>query len=125
MREHSEQELRNKLSALGSEEELNALLLQLQNDDLQSDDRYTEAYIRMRSQRGYGAHRIIQELQQRGISRSMAQQIIDQSEIDWGDLAKQAYAKKFGTKKPENFNDQQKRKKYLFDRGFQAFDWLE
>lgn len=124
IREHSVFELRNKLKAFGSDEDLDALFHQLQADNYQSDERYAAAYVRSRSNRGYGPHRILMELEQRGVSRELARTAVDEAEVDWDELAKAAYEKKFGGIKPKDYKDQQKHRKFLFDRGFKQFDFI-
>lgn len=118
IREHSVFELKRKLAASGSPEELDVLLSRLQADNLQSDKRYAEAYVRMRSQRGYGPKRIVMELGQRGVSSDLIQQALSAAEIDWDELEQATYQKKYGIKPIRDFKEKQKRLKYLFDRGF-------
>ena len=43
------------------------MLDELEQENLLSDARYTEAYIRQRGARGYGPDRIRQELRQKGV----------------------------------------------------------
>ena len=66
-REHSQLELRKKLVAKGfADDEVDELLLRLHEENLQSDERYAESYVRQRVDKGYGPIRIRQELRQKG-----------------------------------------------------------
>ena len=69
MREHSNIQLINKLKNKGFEADIvNNVLEDLRNSGFQSDERYTEEYIRYRQNSGYGLEKIIYELKSNGIS---------------------------------------------------------
>ena len=71
-REHSEQELQQKLQARGyGPEAVGEVLVGLKTAGMQDDVRYTEAYIRSRVAKGYGPVRISRELYERGIPRHL------------------------------------------------------
>ena len=53
-REHSQRELRTKLERRFPPEQVDETLQTLAAEGLQSDSRFAEAYVRQRSQRGYG-----------------------------------------------------------------------
>ena len=58
-----------------SREEIDAAIKQLKEEGLQSDQRFTEAYIRMRARRGFGPQRIELELRERGIEDEMIEEL--------------------------------------------------
>ena len=63
MREYSNIQLINKLKNKGFEADIvNNVLEDLRNSGFQSDERYTEEYIRYRQNSGYGLEKIIYEL---------------------------------------------------------------
>jgi regulatory protein len=67
-REHSQLELRQKMQRKGHEHDLiEAILDYLQERDMQSDERYTESFIRSRVIRLQGPMKILAQLSQRGI----------------------------------------------------------
>ena len=71
-REHSRAELVAKLIGRSFDvSEIDAALDILENEHLLSDERFAQAYVRMRSRKGFGPIRIRQELQERGISREL------------------------------------------------------
>jgi regulatory protein len=119
IREHSTKELQRKLRQRGYESVLIAQeLAQLASEDLQSDVRFTEAYVRMRAQRGYGPLRIQQELLQRGIAEDLIDQFIKPSQAEWFDNLVKVRKKKFGLVYPRDFAEQAKQKRFLQYRGF-------
>ncbi len=118
-REHSAFELRKKLTKAEFEDaEIENVLQQLIEKNLQSDRRYTEAYINSRSNRGFGLQRIRQELTQRGVNADDIQSVLATLEIDWFALATKARHKRFGEQKPDDFNDRAKQQRFLYYRGF-------
>ena len=72
-REHSRAELAKKLSAHGTQEEIDSVLNSLQDAKLLSDQRFAAAFIRSRAER-FGAGRLRQELRQRGVEDSLVEQ---------------------------------------------------
>ena len=85
---------------------------------LQSDDRFTEAYIHSRIQRGYGPVRIRQELRERRVSGDLIDQYVDVSEFNWKQHALQVREKKFGHSLPSSYKDKAKQSRFLQYRGF-------
>lgn len=69
-REHSRNELHDKLKRKYAEHEalFSEVLDQLEEDKLLSDDRFTEAYVRYRRNRGFGPLLIAQELRHKGVN---------------------------------------------------------
>jgi len=113
IREHSSLELRNKL--LRKEFDLAVIekvIIQLQLDNLQSDERFAESYIRMRTGKGFGPFKIQHELQQRGIVRKLS------GDSAWISKACHAREKRFGQNLPENKRELAKQFRFLESRGF-------
>jgi len=77
-REHSEQELRQKLKSReyaydAIEEAVQSLL----RDGLLSDERFTESYVNHRYNAGMGPVKIRYELRQKGVSDALAEEYIE------------------------------------------------
>ena len=72
MREHSQFQIYNKLvnKNLGLDL-INKVLKDLQDAGFQSDERYTQEYIRYRQNTGYSSRKIIYELESNGISSEL------------------------------------------------------
>jgi len=118
-REHSVFELTRKLQQKDFPSELiSEVIERLVADNLLSDERYAEAYVRMRSARGYGLQRIRMEIQERGVASELISDAIAQCEIDWHALALEVRNKKFGEQQPADFALRTKQMKFLEYRGF-------
>ena len=119
-REHSRLELKNKLENRGFEEIIVFRLLDsLENENLLSDKRFARSFIENRSLTGYGPNRIRFELVNRGVSRAIANDLIEEANIDWSQCSLDLIQKRFGIDKPNNFSDWAKRARYLKQRGFE------
>lgn len=118
-REHSLTELQQKLAqADHTDAEIEATLNWLLEHDLQSDQRFAEAFVRSRSQRGYGAIRIKQEMKQRGVADDLINTTFKTADIDWFALALEVRCKRFGEQMPDDFKERSKQLRFLQYRGF-------
>jgi len=118
-REHSIGELERKLSARGLEgEDVHAVIDKLRSEGLQSDERFTEAFVHSRIDRGYGPLRISQELKQRGICNNLISRYLYAEENDWWQRAGKIREKRFGKAIPEDIKDRAKQSRFLQSRGF-------
>jgi len=118
-REHSVFELTRKLQQKDFPSELiQEVIERLVADNLLNDERYAEAYVRMRSARGFGLQRIRMEMKERGIASELISDAIEQSEIDWNALALEVRNQKFGEQPAEEFSLRAKQMKFLQYRGF-------
>ena len=122
-REHSVKELATKLASREVASGLiESVITRLIDERLQSDERYAEVYIRLRSDKGFGPLRIKVELRERGIDDALIaaqfRQADDEGEIDWFELAAAAYAKKYGAKPIEDIKERAKRMRFMQYRGF-------
>lgn len=118
-REHSAFELTRKLLTAGFDtEEITLTIEQLQQTNLQSDERFAEAYIRSRAERGYGSIRIKNELKERGVASDIITTSLQQADIDWFALAANVRSKRFGEQNPDEFKSRAKQQRFLQYRGF-------
>lgn len=123
-REHAQAELRLKLAHKGAEPgAIDAVLVLLEEQGLQSDQRFAEVYARSRSQRGYGPHRIRQELRQKGVAQEWIEPALEP--IDWAQQANQVRMKKYGTQSPTNWSEKARQQRFLQQRGFalEGIEW--
>lgn len=117
-REHSRFELKLKLKRHSQDdEEIERLLDVLEENNYLSEIRFVEAFINARINKGYGPNFIMQALNARGISKELSQQGLAK-EFDWNTITYEAYKKKYGDTKPENFAEKAKRQRFLQSRGF-------
>jgi len=118
-REHSQQELQRKLLDRGFEaDEVRADLTRLAEEGLLSDERFTEAFINSRLQRGSGPVKIAMELQQKGVSEQLVQDYLDERDPQWVRSAIEVKIKKFGEAPPEDFKERARQMRFLQYRGF-------
>ena len=120
-REHSKKELFNKLfKRVNDLELLNQEIDRLANEGLQSDERFSETYIRSKTQAGYGPIKIKMELAQRGISNNFLDKKFSELEINWEKEINDLLLKKF-PKTKYNFKEEKTKVKainFLQRRGF-------
>lgn len=120
-REHLRAELALKLrKRFGAEAEaqIEDTLDQLVEENLLSDHRFAESYVRQRCGKGYGPDRIRQELRQKGVSSELLQLVMEEAEVDWVEVAREVRLKKFGAVIPDDFKDKAKQLRFLNYRGF-------
>lgn len=123
-REHSQAELRRKLSARGyPQADIEAALTDLAEQGLQDDARFAESYVRSRYQRGQGSRKITAALYERGVAGELVQRAVYENQLDWQALAAEVYAKKYPAAKSLaggtlSATEQAKRARFLRQRGF-------
>lgn len=120
MREHSAKELREKLSRKYSQwpELVESVVDRLATESLQSDGRFTSAFVAMRQRQGKGSQLIRLELRERGIDSDLIAQYLDESDASWGELACVARIKRFGSAVPGDQRERTKQMRFLQARGF-------
>ena len=85
-REHSFFELKQKLKNKFPEvdrELLLQVLAQLREENLQSDQRFTESWVRYRKSRGFAYHHIRVDLASRRVDESLINQYLFEDDSDW------------------------------------------
>lgn len=118
-REHSRRELKQKLKKRFNDETLiEEQLDRLSDENLQSDARFAESFLRQRLSRGHGPVRIRQEMRQKGISDTEIEMAMAAEQPDWCDLAEAAYRRKFGKLPPDDIKDKARRSRFMQYRGF-------
>lgn len=117
-REHSRQELLDKLCRRFEQPLAKAAVEGLRADGLQCDRRFAEAYVRQRSQRGYGPLRIRQELRQRGVDDTDVAAAFDNNELDWHVLLADLIERKYGSLAARDIKEKARRQRFLQYRGF-------
>lgn len=118
-REHSRVELKKKLLLKDFlPDEIDSALDKLAKDDLQSDDRFAQNYVRYRQQLGFGPKRIELELRARGISENLIEHYVDARNTEWKKQIKSLWRKKFS----DTLKNQQQQFRFLLYRGYAAED---
>lgn len=118
-REHSRDELQQKLTTRGFGVDLvEAVIDDLAAENLQSDERFTEAYVNERSGKGYGPLRIKQVLRNRGIDDHLVDQYLDPNDPAWTRLAAEVANRRFGMIESGDRHTYAKAVRFLQQRGF-------
>lgn len=118
-REHASAELREKLSRRFHDRTLiDEVLKRLTEQDLLSDERFAEAFVRMRIGQGKGPLRIVQELKQKRVSEALIDGCLVQAEADWFALAQEVCERRFGATPAIDLKDKARRMRFLQYRGF-------
>ena len=117
-REHSRREMLRKLQQRGASAAMcEATLDQLEEDGLLSDERFCEAYIHARSQRGIGPQR----LREGGVAEHLVESRLQATQWDWADSAQQVFAKRFPEGPARDPKERAKQLRFMQYRGFADF----
>jgi regulatory protein len=131
-REHSQKELRGKLSKRFSSKVVDEVLQELLGTGLLSDRRFAETLIRVRFSRGYGPLYISQELSAKGVDKELAQECLSVYKDRWLISAKDVVNRKKsgpstqldieggGNRDSDSFTLNAKHARFLCQRGFSA-----
>ncbi len=119
-REYGHQELIDKLAAAGYEAGIAATAVSdLRDENLQSDQRFSESFVQSRINQGKGPVRIRQELKERGIRSDVVDVALEEAAEDWFALAAEIRVKKFGPDVPGEFKEKARQMRFLQYRGFE------
>ncbi|OUR84712.1 hypothetical protein A9Q77_01270 [Marinomonas sp. 42_23_T18] len=121
-REHSQHELKQKLLLRFKDNpnEIDTVTTTLILDNYQSDQRFCEAFIRYRQQKGYGKVRIASELRQKEVDSELMEECFTNADVDWFELALKLKINKFGEQVSKEFVIKSKQYRYLQYRGFSS-----
>ncbi len=115
-----QQKLAQKFPHLDGDEVILPALERLREEDLQSDARFLESYVRHRMLAGMGPLRIDMELVQKGVGSRHARAAIYHEDNDWIALCREAMEKRFSEAPPADMAEKQKRYQFLQQRGFDS-----
>ncbi|MBX2807239.1 MAG: recombination regulator RecX [Cellvibrionaceae bacterium] len=118
-REHSRYELQQKLLKKAYLlKDIDRVLDKLSLQDYQSDERFTEMYVRSRINAGDGPFKIKIALRQKGICDSLSLAIFDRLAVDWMEKAQRLKQRKFGDAYIQDGYTLAKQMRYLKNKGF-------
>lgn len=119
-REHGLSELTRKLTTFGFNADVaQDAVAQLVDDGLQSDERFTEAFVRSRINQGKGPARIRADLREKGIGDAVISVGLQEAEQDWYELALSVRLRKFGADAPGDYKEKARQIRFLQSRGFE------
>ena len=120
-REHSVEELRQKLVQRGFESQaVDSVLADLKERGDISDVRFAETMISHRAKSGYGPAYIRQELRKKGITSDLVASALDSADICWRELATLKYTARFAGESILDYKEWTRRASYLKRRGFDS-----
>lgn len=120
-REHSRYELQCKLREkfdTPSDALIASVLDRLAADNLLSNTRFAESYVRSRVSRGYGPLYIRHQLRQRQLDSVLIDQVLSFDEQDWTDVLADALAKKIAEVPQRGSKQWLKLQRFSQSRGF-------
>lgn len=118
-REHSQTELRKKLSDLEiSADIIDETIKKFAEKDIQSDLRFAEAVVRGAYYRGKGPVFVERELNNHNIDFALVRELVNDDDFDWFESSKAVRVKRFGEDLPNDWTAKQKQMRFLQYRGF-------
>lgn len=121
-REHSLLELTQKLRRKYPDADpdlIQQTLSELQNDNLQSDVRFVESFVRYRKSRGFGMLHIQADLKARGVDDALLHAHLHGDDADWQAIANQLVERKISGKAVAfQGRDHRRLVRFLQSRGF-------
>lgn len=119
LREHSAKELKDKLLRKYAQAELvEEVINRLIEQNLQSDERFTQAFVSMRQRQGKGSVVIKMELREKDVTPELIAQFVDDSDPVWLSLTRDVRWKKFRGQIPADQRERAKQMRFLHSRGF-------
>lgn len=123
MREHSVKELKEKLGRKYAAWPLllDSVIAELIEQNLQSDERFTMAFVAMRQRQGKGSQLIRFELRDRGIDSELVAIYVDDNDPFWQELVCEVRRKRFGRELPKDQRERAQQMRFLHARGFSGY----
>lgn len=119
-REHSRAELARKLAPHAEADEVEALLDQLEQENLLSNTRYVEMLAHARAGK-HGSLRLKADLREKGVSESEMIDALEAARMQDMEAARAVWQKKFGAQSSESSNvaaERARQYRFLASRGF-------
>ncbi|MDZ4262065.1 MAG: regulatory protein RecX [Pseudomonadota bacterium] len=121
LREHSVKELKDKLSRkYAYAEQVEQAINELTEQNLQSDERFAQAFVSMRQRQGKGPVIIKMELRKKGVAAELIAHFVDDTDPLWLELARDVRTKKFKGAAVINQQERAKQMRFLHSRGFSS-----
>lgn len=117
-RDYSQVELQRKLTERCCPTDIiSTLLTEFTENNWQSDQRFAFSLFKYKANSGYGVNYIQQLLKQHQISEDL-NEFANAAEIDWYEQLMACYQKKYNGKPIKDYQDKQKRFRFLYSRGY-------
>lgn len=120
-REHSIEELRNKLLLKSfAQEDVDLTLEELIEENLLNEFRFAECYCQSRIARGYGPIAIKHELNQKKVNKEIIDVVLERVNVNWGEVINKVFQKKFSPSAKFDAEKKAKCWRYFLQKGFEA-----
>lgn len=100
---------------------IEAVLDYMESQGYQSDQRFSQSFLRSRLEKGQGVRKISFELKRKGISDDLIRELLDTQDIDSKQTALDYVRRKYGFEPPQDKKIHAKWVRHLVGRGF-GFD---
>nr|WP_298775918.1 regulatory protein RecX [uncultured Shewanella sp.] len=118
-RDHSQLEVRTKLAQKDfPSDEIEICIQFCLEKGYLNDERYALLVVKSQVSKGHGINRIQQVLTQKGITKTICQQVLFDTEYDWFAIAKRKAFKKYHGRPAADYKEKAKRIRYLLAQGF-------
>ncbi len=118
-REHSAQELRDKLARGGADlAVIEAVVCALAEEGLQSDVRFTEAFVHHRRGRGFGPRHVRADLARRGVGAAELDALVDPRSPEWDAALGKLVRSRYRGEPASDLPERARRCRFLQSRGF-------
>jgi len=114
------QKLSDKYPDFNKADTILPALEKLREENLQSDERFVESYVRYRKTRGMGPLKIGMELEQKGVNDGLIQDELYSEDNDWIEECREVMLRKYPDGPAEKLEDRQKQYRFLNQRGFDS-----
>ena len=121
LREHSVKELKEKLGRKFSSVELiDEAISGLIAQNLQSDERFAQAFVAMRQRQGKVWVVIKMELREKGVAPELIARFVGDTDALWYELVRDVWSRKFRGAMPIDSRERAKQMRFLQARGFSS-----
>jgi len=121
LRDHSVKELKDKLGRkFDSVALVDQAIAGLIEQNLQSDERFAQAFVAMRQRQGKGPVVIKMELREKGIAAALISLYVNENDPIWLAHARDVWRKKFRAAIPADARERAKQMRFLHSRGFSS-----
>jgi len=114
------QKLSGKYPDFDKHEVILPALEKLRAENLQSDERFVESYVRYRKTKGMGPLKIGIELEQKGVNSSLVQDELYSEANDWAEECRKVMLRKYPEGLAKKLEEKQKQYRFLNQRGFDS-----
>ncbi len=120
-REYSTRQMVDKLVGKGADQEVaQSVVAELTDAGIMSDERFAQAWLRVRTRQGYGPQKIEYELKRSGVAEHIVHACLNANDPIWIQQLNEVVERKYGNQVADSFKEWARRANQLRNRGFTA-----